>query len=176
MLTMLTVPTIDGQDDEADDGPAPVPFVAHFLEIAPLAIDAFHVIVGADLLACRTVQVDDHFVELVGCHYVQGLGQVGIGKERRVLDEGGTPTTGIVHLHDNVLGRDDALDSAEVSRTFDLFAGILADAKLQKGIEKQEIYHCRTGVPDAPADPQYTIRAWRGVLTYLLRRSEFLYE
>jgi hypothetical protein len=31
-------------------------------------------------------------------------------------------------------------------------------------------------VPDAPLDPHYTIRAWRGVVTYLLRRQEFLYE
>ena len=30
--------------------------------------------------------------------------------------------------------------------------------------------------PDAPADPHYTIRAWRAVVTYLLRRPEFLYE
>ena len=33
---------------------------------------------------------------------------------------------------------------------------------------------------DAPgaavSDPHYTIRAWRGVVTYLLRRPEFLYE
>jgi hypothetical protein len=82
----------------------------------------------------------------------------------------------IVHLHELVLGRDDAVDSREVARTFELFAGIIADAKLQKSIEKQEIYNCRANVPDAPSDPHYTIRAWRGVLTYLLRRPEFLYE
>ena len=29
-------------------------------------------------------------------------------------------------------------------------------------------------MPNAPNDPQYTIRAWRAVVTYLLRRSEFL--
>src|SRR3712207_7577472 len=33
----------------------------------------------------------------------------------------------IVHLHELVLGRNDAADSAEVSRTFDLFAGIVAE-------------------------------------------------
>jgi hypothetical protein len=82
----------------------------------------------------------------------------------------------IVHLHERVLGRDDAVDSPEVSRTFDLFAGIVADAHAGPRFEKVEIYHCRTNVPDAPADPHYTIRAWRGVLTYLLRRQEFLYE
>jgi hypothetical protein len=82
----------------------------------------------------------------------------------------------IVHLHELVLGRHDAVDSAEVSRTFDLFTGIIADARTQKGLESREAYTCRTNVPDAPADPHYTIRAWRAVVTYLLRRPEFLYE
>ncbi len=82
----------------------------------------------------------------------------------------------IVHLHELVLGRHDGADSDEVTRTFDLFAGIVADAKAAKGIDKTEIYTCRANVPDAPNDPHYTIRAWRGVLTYLLRRPEFLYE
>ena len=82
----------------------------------------------------------------------------------------------IVHLHELVLGRNDAVDSKEIARTFDLFAGIVADAKLQKGIENREAYHCRANLADAPNDPHYTIRAWRGVLTYLLRRPEFLYE
>jgi hypothetical protein len=82
----------------------------------------------------------------------------------------------IVHLHELVLGREDAADSEEVSRTFDLFAGIVADARGQKGLDNREAYSCRANVPDAPNDPHYTIRAWRGVLTYLLRRPEFLYE
>ena len=82
----------------------------------------------------------------------------------------------IVHLHELVLGRHDAADSEEVARTFDLFAGIVADAKRQKGLDPREIYQGRAHVPDAPADPHYTIRAWRAVVTYLLRRPEFLYE
>ncbi len=82
----------------------------------------------------------------------------------------------IVRLHELVLGRQDAVDSKEVSRTFELFAGIVADAKEAKGLDKRENYHCRANVPNAPDDPHYTIRAWRGVLTYLLRRPEFLYE
>jgi hypothetical protein len=82
----------------------------------------------------------------------------------------------IVHLHEHVLGRHDAIDSEEVARTFDLFAGIVADARGRKDVGKLEAYHARAHVPNAPADPHYTIRAWRGVLTYLLRRPEFLYE
>jgi hypothetical protein len=81
----------------------------------------------------------------------------------------------IARLHEKILGRYDAPDSAEVARTFKLFAGIVSDAKGQKGLDKRENYSCRQGgaVTD---DPQYTIRAWRGVVTYLLRRPEFLYE
>jgi hypothetical protein len=81
----------------------------------------------------------------------------------------------IVHLHERILGRSDAADSAEVERTFKLFAAIVKDAKEQKGIEKRENYACRQGGA-VIEDPSYTVRAWRAVVTYLLRRSEFLYE
>ena len=82
----------------------------------------------------------------------------------------------IVHLHERILGRHDALDSVDVERTFKLFAGIVRDAHERKGIDKLEIYNCRQGLPAQPTDAEYTIRAWRGVVTYLLRRQEFLYE
>jgi hypothetical protein len=82
----------------------------------------------------------------------------------------------IVHLHERVLGRSDGPDSPEVQRTYALFAGIVADAAQHKGVEPVEIYSCRQGL-DAPVpDPKYTVRAWRAVVTYLLRRYEFLYE
>ena len=87
----------------------------------------------------------------------------------------------VVYLHDRVLGRADAPDSAEVSRTVKLFAAVVADAKERKGIDKRESYNCRPdrdapGAGDNAADPHYTLRAWRAVVTYLLRRPEFLYE
>lgn len=82
----------------------------------------------------------------------------------------------MVNLHERLLGRYDAVDSAEVDRTFQLFASIVSDAQGTKGLDKVERYQCRIVVPDPPADPQYTIRAWRGVVTYLLRRQDFLYE
>jgi hypothetical protein len=81
----------------------------------------------------------------------------------------------IARLHDRVLGRADAPDSAEVGRTFKLFAGLVSDAAGQKGLDKREAYACRQGGAVAD-DPHYTVRAWRGVVTYLLRRQEFLYE
>lgn len=82
----------------------------------------------------------------------------------------------IARLHERVLGRYDAIDSAEVERTFKLFANVVADAKQVKGLDKREAYSCRQSTPAPPEDPHYTIRAWRAVVTYLLRRPEFLYE
>jgi len=82
----------------------------------------------------------------------------------------------IVHLQRLVLGRYESTESdPEVERTFRLFAGILADAHQRQGIEPQEIYSCRGGGERLP-DPTYTVRAWRGVVTYLLRQESFLYE
>jgi len=82
----------------------------------------------------------------------------------------------IVHLHQRILGRYDAPDSPEVNRTYELFAGIVADAAQRKGIEKEDIWSCRQGLKHPVPDPHYTVRAWRAVATYLLRRPEFLYE
>jgi hypothetical protein len=82
----------------------------------------------------------------------------------------------IVHLHQRILGRYDAADSPEVDRTYQLFAGIVADAAQHKGIDAEENWSCRQGLEHPVPDPHYTVRAWRAVVTYLLRRPEFLYE
>jgi hypothetical protein len=82
----------------------------------------------------------------------------------------------IVHLHERLLGRYDAVDSPEVDRTYRLFAGIVADAAAHKGIDPIENWTCRQGLLHPVPDPKYTVRAWRAVVTYLLRRPEFLYE
>jgi hypothetical protein len=82
----------------------------------------------------------------------------------------------IVHLHELILGRNDSADSIEVQRTFNLFAGVLEDAPQQQGIEPLENYACRVVGEARVKDKDYTLRAWRGVVTYLLRQREFLYE
>ena len=82
----------------------------------------------------------------------------------------------IVHLHQRVLGHFDKPESAEVERTFQLFAGIVSDAAGKKGVDKQENYSCRQNLVQPVPDPNYTVRAWRAVVTYLMRRQEFLYE
>ena len=84
----------------------------------------------------------------------------------------------IIHLHNLILGRNDAIGDPEVQRTFDLFAGIIRDARSQGKFDPRETYACqalREKTPRDP-DPEYTLRAWRGVVTYLLRQLEFLYE
>lgn len=82
----------------------------------------------------------------------------------------------IVHLHQRVLGRDDEPNSQEVDRSFALFAGIVADASTRKGVDQREVWSCRQGLESLVPDPHYTVRAWRAVVTYLLRQEEFLYE
>lgn len=82
----------------------------------------------------------------------------------------------IVHLHERVLGHHDKPDSPEVDRTYGLLAGIISDAKGRGKISPDENYSCRQGLLAPVPDPKYTVRAWRGVVTYLMRRHEFLYE
>jgi hypothetical protein len=82
----------------------------------------------------------------------------------------------ILHLYQRLLGRDYALDHPEVERTFKLFSGIIADAKEKGRFEPRETYWCGGREEFNTEDPQYTHRAWRGVVTYLLRQHEFLYE
>ena len=83
---------------------------------------------------------------------------------------------GIVHLHGHLLDRRVSVDDPEVERTFKLFAAVVAEAQKRKGIDKRETYHCGRVDGKRVDDPHYTLRAWRAVVTYLLRHQEFLYE
>ncbi len=82
----------------------------------------------------------------------------------------------IVHLHEHILGREHSAKHPEVERTFGLFAGIVADARDRKGMDEREIYFCRGTDDQRVTDKTYTLRAWRAVVTYLLRQQDFLYE
>lgn len=82
----------------------------------------------------------------------------------------------IVHLHAHLLGQTHSVDHPEVERTYQLFAGIVGDAGKQKSFEKRESYFCRGADDKRVDDPHYTLRAWRAVVTYLLRQHDFLYE
>ena len=82
----------------------------------------------------------------------------------------------IVHLHQRVLGHDRTIDHPEINRTFELFSGIISEVKAQGRFEPRETYFCGGREEFRTDDPYYTQRAWRGVLTYLLRQHDFLYE
>ena len=82
----------------------------------------------------------------------------------------------IVHLHQHILGREDSVDHPEVERTFELFAGIVNDASQVEGMDKRGTYSCGRVDEKRVADPHYTLRAWRAVVTYMLRQQDFLYE
>jgi hypothetical protein len=83
----------------------------------------------------------------------------------------------LVHLHALILGREHGTAHPEVERSFRLFAGILEEAKETKGLGNQESYFCRAQKEEKRSpDPHYTMRAWRAVVTYLLRQDDFLYE
>ena len=81
----------------------------------------------------------------------------------------------IVHLHHLLLGQQRAVDHADIERTYELFAGILSDAH-ETGFDSRGSYFCERVDDQWVVDPHYTLRAWRGVVTYLLRQKEFLYE
>jgi hypothetical protein len=80
----------------------------------------------------------------------------------------------IVHLHRRLLGRERPPDHPEIERTYRLFVGILEDARDRKGTGQNENWSC--GPNRLRPDATYAIRAWRAVVTYLLRQDEFLYE
>jgi hypothetical protein len=82
----------------------------------------------------------------------------------------------IIYLQRLILGRYDATENdPEVERTFRLFSDIIADAHTRK-YEPRETYYCGGGEGPRVQDPTYAVRAWRGVVTYLLRQETFLYE
>ena len=82
----------------------------------------------------------------------------------------------IVHLHDLILGQTNSIDDPDVTRTYELFTTIITKAHNTKGWDKRESYFARGADDKRVEDPHYVIRAWRAVMTYLLRRQEFLYE
>ena len=82
---------------------------------------------------------------------------------------------GIAH-HQRLLGQDLVAEDPEIERTFQLFTGIIADANAQGQFEPRETYFCGGREEFRTEDTLYTIRAWRGVMTYLLRQHSFLRE
>ncbi len=97
--------------------------------------------------------------------------------------------TNIQHLHRYLLGEELALDSAELTQTYNLFAAVLQDgqAKLTAKTESTSLpSRCRrtkdlmTGEALSGGglvnDPNYTMRAWMAVVAYLMSDYRFVYE
>ena len=83
----------------------------------------------------------------------------------------------LVHLHHYLLGRHDPADHPEIERTYRLWTGVIEEAKEQKALDQFENWFCKgSDNGERPKDATYTLRAWRAVVTYLLRQHEFLYE
>lgn len=82
----------------------------------------------------------------------------------------------IVHLHDYLLDKQQTTNDPDVDRTFKLFSAVIAEAAQRKDLDKRDTYHCGRVNDQRVDDRFYTLRAWRAVVTYLLRRQEFLYE
>ncbi|HEY8377253.1 MAG TPA: DUF1588 domain-containing protein [Nannocystis sp.] len=94
----------------------------------------------------------------------------------------------IQHLYEHVLGEHHDINDPEITETYNLFFGIWEDGKagLAAGVYPAEP-PCRvtadwwTGnpLPDdkrITQDNDYTVRAWMGVLTFLLSDYRFLHE
>jgi hypothetical protein len=93
------------------------------------------------------------------------------------------------HLHRYLLGEELALDSAELTYTYELFSNVLTEGrgKLTAKTESTSLpSRCRrtkdlaTGEAlsggGLTSDPNYTMRAWTAVVAYLLSDYRFLYE
>jgi hypothetical protein len=82
----------------------------------------------------------------------------------------------IVYLVNRLSGQELSAGHPEVERTFRLFTGIVADARAKGNFEPRETYFCGGREEFRLDDPNYTVRAWRAVVSYLLRQHDFLYE
>jgi hypothetical protein len=97
-----------------------------------------------------------------------------------------------VHLHEQLLGESLDYDDPEIDRTVALFEALWLDGKARMAdtteplpttiaAQCQAMVHPTTGeaLPaeqQVTEDPDYTVRAWMGVITYLLGDYRFLYE
>ena len=89
----------------------------------------------------------------------------------------------LVHLHDLILGQQLAPDDPEIDRSYGLFDVTQREgaARVEMGEDNRLVYDCRRNVQlpegqEFPLDHDYVMRSWQAVVTYLLRRPEFLLQ
>jgi hypothetical protein len=84
----------------------------------------------------------------------------------------------LVWLHELILGQRLQPDDEEINRTYALFSTVQQEGALRvsSGDEDQRlVYECRRE-QSVPNDANYVMRSWQAILTYLLRRPEFLLQ
>ena len=96
----------------------------------------------------------------------------------------------IQHLHERILGERLEIDDPEIERTYQVFLGTwkegvdsLATMKVNPWLQWPCLAYVNPNtleeIPEADRlveDPNYTVRAWMAVITYLLSDYTFLYE
>jgi hypothetical protein len=96
----------------------------------------------------------------------------------------------IVHLHDRILGETLPSDHPEIEATWQLFMQLWRDGRAARaagtasrdivwGCQAREDFVTGDALPAdriVSADDEYTLRAWMGVLVYLMTDYRFLYE
>lgn len=81
------------------------------------------------------------------------------------------------HLHQRILGEQLDVTEAELERSYQLFVEVQRDGKANIEAETLKVdldSTCRSG--DLTKDPDFTVRAWMAVITYMLQNYTFLYE
>ena len=83
----------------------------------------------------------------------------------------------LVYLHKLILGQFLSTDHAEINRSFDLFNSVRTTGleRVMNGEDQRLVYDCRRE-QTVPNDADYVMRSWQAVITYLVRRPEFLLQ
>ncbi len=83
----------------------------------------------------------------------------------------------IQYLHNRLLGQRLDIKDAEIQHSFDLFKDVVASGRseVQQDGSKAKIFApCATS--KLANDPNYTVRGWMAVVSYMLSTYDFLYE
>ncbi len=83
----------------------------------------------------------------------------------------------IQHLHTQLLGQRHDIKDAEIQHSFDIFKDVVASGRteVQQDGSKAKIFApCATS--KIANDPNYTVRGWMAVVSYMLSTYDFLYE
>ena len=80
-------------------------------------------------------------------------------------------------MHKLILGQFLSADDTDINRSYDLFNSVRTAGleRVMNGEDQRLVYDCRRE-QTVPNDADYVMRSWQAVITYLLRRPEFLLQ